>query len=158
MANFTTVVETRVAPDAATELGQADPASYVQAPIMSAHALGQTAEVLSVGFIVATWESDIVAQMAMYAITTSRATVYTVPTDRNAIVRDITLVNDTAASKTVDVWVNGFKLESSLDIPAHAGYTSPMTGVELEEADIIEAQASATGVNLFVWGVLEIAA
>lgn len=152
---FSTLAVTTTIPTS----GQGD-TDYAQEPMMDAHALSTLAETFNVGetTIVATWEDDIVAQMVMYAITTSRATAYTVPADRNAIVRDITIVNDTASTKTVDLWVNGFKLESSLDIPAHAGYTSPMTGVELAEGYIIEAQASAVGCNLFVWGVLEIAA
>jgi hypothetical protein len=160
MASYTTIVETRPAPDPLTELGQADPATFVQAPIMAPHDFATIAEVRAVAdtVIVATWEDDIVAQMVMAAITTSRTTLYTVPADRNAIIRDITMVNDTASNKTVDVWLNDFKIESGLLIPANQGYTSPFTGVELVEGDLIEAQASAAGVNLFIWGVLEIAA
>lgn len=152
---FSTLAETASVHSA----GLAD-ADYVQGAMMDEHSFSTLAETFNIGgtTIVATWEDDIVAQMAMAAITTSRTTIYTVPADHNAIIRDITMVNDSASLKTVDLWVNGFKLESSLNIPAHQGYTSPMTGVELAEGLIIEAQASAAGVNLFAWGVLEIAA
>lgn len=109
--------------------------------------------------IVATWEDDIVAQLALRDIPTTRTTVYTVPVSpaRNAIIRFIDLINDTGSAITVDLWIDGVKIVPSWSLPAND--IKSRNGIwDIGPGDIIEAQASGAGANLSISGVLEVAA
>lgn len=107
--------------------------------------------------IVATWEDDIVTQLALRDIPTTRTTIYTVPADRNAIIRFMDFINDTGAGITVQLWLKGVKVVPGWSIPAND--VRSRNGIwDIGPNDIIEAQASGAGSNISISGVLEVAA
>lgn len=105
--------------------------------------------------IVAYWEDDIVAQFVAAAIPTSRTTMYTVPLDRNAIIRWLELLNTTGSNITVDVWINNIPWENDRISPANDKYRSD-TITEAGPGQLIEMQASASGAYAWLSGVLEL--
>lgn len=105
--------------------------------------------------IVATWEDDLVAQIALQTVPTTRTTIYTVPVDRNAILRFIDFINTAGTATVVDLWINGFKIVSSRSIPSNENYSRE--GIwDLGPGHIIEVQASQADCNLSISGVLEL--
>lgn len=114
-------------------------------------------ELIETGTLVATWEDDLVAQFVIAAVPTSKTTMYTVPTGRSAVVRWMDLVNTSGSSVTVDVWMNGVKWEDTRSVSAHDKYQRD-TLLYLQAGQLIEMQASASGVNGFIGGVEELAA
>lgn len=107
--------------------------------------------------IVATWEDDIVAQLALMAVPTIRTQIYLVPAGRNAIIRFIDLINDSGNPITVSVWIAGIKIVPSKVVAANDVYYR--NGIwDIHPGDIIEAQASVAGANISVSGVLELTA
>jgi hypothetical protein len=130
-------------PDAKYDLGSAD---FIQLPPE------EGGDIITV----ATWEDDIVAQLALQELPTTRGTLYTVPSDRNAIIRFVDLINDTGGAITGSIWIDGVKIVPSKSVGANDTYSR--NGIwDITPDTIIEGQASAAGLFTSISGVLEIA-
>lgn len=110
--------------------------------------------VLQSGVVYLRSEQDVVKRFVGSAITTSRVTYYTTPAGKNSVIRYINLCNDSGSSVTVQVWLDGLKYLSSAVVAAGQTLVHE-AGNALAEGQVIEAQASAAGVNMFVTGVEE---
>lgn len=131
--------------------------SYNQAAIVDEDTYVIDVEVLLAGAtIVSSSEEDIVTQFVMAAVPTSRTTMYTVPTGRNAIIRWMDLVNTTGSAITVDVWLNSVQWENDRSVAGNDKYARD-TITRLGPGQLIEMQASGAGCNGFIAGVLELA-
>lgn len=131
--------------------------NYSQAPIANEDTYVIDVEVILTGATtVSSSEEDIVTQFVIAPVTTSRTTLYTVPVGRNAVIRWLDLVNTTGSPITVDVWLNNVQWENDRSVAGSDKYARD-TIINLAAGQLIEMQASGSGVNAFVAGVLELA-
>ena len=92
--------------------------------------------------------------LARTTLTTSSATLYTVPASTTAIVTNICLTNITASDATVDVELDGVELLKAVTVTANSTSVIDMKQV-LVATDTITALASAnTTITVHVSGVV----
>jgi hypothetical protein len=131
--------------------------TYFQAAMSAETIFAIDVEVILGGAtIISSSEEDVVAQFVMALIPTSRTTMYTVPTGRVAVIRWMDLVNTTGSALTVDVWLNNIQWENDRSVAGNDKYARD-TITTLGPGQLIEMQASGSGCNGFIAGVLELA-
>ncbi len=89
-------------------------------------------------------------------ITTSRTTLYTVPASSKIVIRHMGFINTTSAAITVQLWMHGTQYEMGLVIPPNDSRALDISEWVLNTGELIEAQATAVGVNMVVHGVREV--
>lgn len=81
--------------------------------------------------------------------------MYTVPASTKVIIRHMGFVNTTAADITVQLWLHGYQYEMGLVVPARDSRALDVASWVLAAGELIEAQASAVGINMICHGVRE---
>jgi hypothetical protein len=99
--------------------------------------------------------ADYYERLVSAALTTSRATLYTVPASTKVVIRHAVLINTSAADVTVQLWIHGVKYVDAAVIPAHDEVFQEVSMWVVHAAELIEAQASAAGVQCEMHGVRE---
>lgn len=89
-------------------------------------------------------------------IPATRTTLYTALDNVRGIIRHINLYNTTGADKVVQVWVGGIQVDGNAVIPANESRAIDISMWVLLPTQLLEMQASATGVTCVVYGVEEI--
>jgi hypothetical protein len=88
-------------------------------------------------------------------VPTERTTIYTIPDDVDyASIRQISASNVGEEDSTLQLWIAGFQFIPLLTVPAGeppVGESYPI--LTMRAGEMIEAQASASGVNLFIDGI-----
>jgi hypothetical protein len=84
-----------------------------------------------------------------------RTVIYTIPDDVDyASIRQISAANITDEDATISLWIAGYLFIPTLTVPAEeppVGEDYPI--LTLRAGEVIEAQASVVGVNLFIDGI-----
>ena len=89
---------------------------------------------------------------ARAALTTTSATLYTVPAGATALVTEIILSNTTAIDITATITLSGVALFTAAPVPANGILTLGLKQV-VSTTEIIAGFASAAGLNVFISGV-----
>lgn len=88
-------------------------------------------------------------------LTSSNATLYTVPSNTTAIVKAITLCNITAVAKTVTIKLAGTEIINAYTIGAYDTIVIPFIDQVVLTTELIEGSASAnSAVNVYISGKL----
>lgn len=91
-------------------------------------------------------------RFARAALTTTSATLYTVPAATTSIVTEIIINNTTAADVVPTISLAGVALVSNSPVPANGILVLGMKQI-LSAAETITGSASAAGLNVFISGV-----
>jgi len=89
---------------------------------------------------------------ARAALTTTSATLYTVPAATTALVTEIVLSNTTAIDINVTITFAGVALLTAAPVPANGILTLGLKQV-VSTTEVIAGVASAAGLNVFISGV-----
>lgn len=92
-------------------------------------------------------------QRASGTIATTRATVYTTPASTKFVVRHVGFINTTAADVTVKLWIHNVLYEPGVVVPALDTRAVDVSMWLLKATELLEAEATATGVSIVVHGV-----
>lgn len=91
-------------------------------------------------------------RMARVALTTTSATLYTVPAATTALVTEIIINNTTAADITPTISLGGLQFLTGTPVPGNGMITIGLKQV-LSATETITGLASAAGLNIFISGV-----
>lgn len=92
------------------------------------------------------------ARYARAALTTTSATLYTVPAATTAIVTEIIINNTTAVDITPTISFAGVSILSGSPVPANGILVVGMKQI-MSAAETITGLATAAGLNIFISGV-----
>jgi len=95
---------------------------------------------------------NVVKRLARASLTTSSATVYTVPASTTAVVTNIVLTNTSSTVLTGTVRLAGVDILSAVTVPANGIFAFDLKQV-MDAAETVTALSSGTGLRLHISGL-----
>lgn len=95
---------------------------------------------------------NVVKKLARVNLTTSSATVYTVPASTTAVVTNIVLTNTSSSVQTGTVRLAGVDILSAVTVPANGIFAFDLKQV-MDSTEAVTALSSGTGLRIHISGL-----